>query len=153
MTPKSRNSTLLCNGSVNEFPAEMNTHATVELPILCNDEVNTLCNNTGIVRKMCFLLGPTWGYITRISGSWEIELRETLEMAVEDDWEQMTTESVEFRDASLAGYELGSRIELRTWGIRITECGLVELKVRQWREDFTYAIVPRYLECVTQFLC
>jgi hypothetical protein len=39
-------------------------------------------------------------------------------------------ESVEFRDASLPGYEFGSRgVELRNSGIRIIECSSVELKV------------------------
>jgi hypothetical protein len=32
-----------------------------------------------------FSVGPPRGYITRISGSLEIELRESLETAVEDD--------------------------------------------------------------------
>jgi hypothetical protein len=37
--------------------------------------------------------------------------------------------SVEFRDVSLPGYELGSKgIELRSCGIRIIECSSVELK-------------------------
>jgi hypothetical protein len=35
--------------------------------------------------KRCFLLGPTRGYITRITGQLELELRESLEMAVADD--------------------------------------------------------------------
>jgi hypothetical protein len=39
-------------------------------------------------------------------------------------------ESVEFRDASLPGYELGKRgIELRNSGIRIIACSSVKLKV------------------------
>jgi hypothetical protein len=38
--------------------------------------------------------------------------------------------SVEFRDAMLPGYELGSRgIELRNYGIGIIECSSAELKV------------------------
>jgi hypothetical protein len=44
---------------------------------------------------------------------------------------------------------LGS--EELNWGIRIIECSSVELKVWLWREDFTCAIVPRHMECVTQW--
>jgi hypothetical protein len=81
----------------------MNTHATIEeLPFLCNGEVNRY-NTRGIVRKMGFLLGPPRGYITRILDSWE-----RTEMAVEVELRRNCNESVEFRDASLAGYELGS---------------------------------------------
>jgi hypothetical protein len=42
-----------------------------------------------------FYVGPLRGYITRISGQLESELRKSLETAVEDDWEEMVTSSVE----------------------------------------------------------
>jgi hypothetical protein len=35
------------------------------------------------------MLGPTRGYITRNTAQLEIELRESLELAVEDDWEKI----------------------------------------------------------------
>jgi hypothetical protein len=39
--------------------------------------------------KLVFSVGPPLGYITRIPGELESELRESLEIAVEDDWEEM----------------------------------------------------------------
>jgi hypothetical protein len=50
------------------------------------------------------------------------ELRGSLETVVEE--RRTCNESVEFRDASLPGYELGSR-----GSVRFIECSSVELKV------------------------
>jgi hypothetical protein len=56
-------------------------------------------------------------------------------------------EPVEFPDAGLPGHELGSR------GDELRHQNYWELKVWLWREDFTCAVVPRYLECVIQWDC
>jgi hypothetical protein len=40
MTPEYRNSSLLGNGD-KQVPAKVYTHTTIELPFLCNGEVNT----------------------------------------------------------------------------------------------------------------
>jgi hypothetical protein len=37
------------------------------------------------------MLGPTRGYITRITGQLGLELRQSLETAVEDDGEEITS--------------------------------------------------------------
>jgi hypothetical protein len=55
--------------------------------------------------------------------------------------------SVEFRDASLPGYERGSR------GVQVSELlSEVQLRVESkgCEEKTTCAVVPRYLECGTQ---
>jgi hypothetical protein len=41
MTPESKNSSLLGNGSVNRFPQIYTNATTEELPFLCNGEVTT----------------------------------------------------------------------------------------------------------------
>jgi hypothetical protein len=42
----------------------------------------TTPNNGTIVERLCFLWGPSLGYITRITGQLELKLRETLELEV-----------------------------------------------------------------------
>jgi hypothetical protein len=69
----------------------MNMHATIEeLPFLCTGKVTHLYINRGLLRKWCFLRGLTPDYITRTPGQLESELRESLEMAVDDDGEGKT---------------------------------------------------------------
>jgi hypothetical protein len=61
------------------------------------------------IEELCFLCGPYQGVIKR------------------------TKKSIGFLDASLPGYELGSRgIELRNWGVRITECSSSRLSAVTW---------------------
>jgi hypothetical protein len=100
-------------------------------------------HNCQIVIAKYLVMSPRWGSIPRITDWLTVSHNVTL---------TLTSESVEFRDASLPVYELGSRkVESRNWGIRIIECSSVELKVWRRREDFTCAIVPRNLECVIQW--
>jgi hypothetical protein len=42
----------------------------------------TTYNNGTVVERRCFLCGPPRSYITRITGQLELELRESLELAV-----------------------------------------------------------------------
>jgi hypothetical protein len=90
MTPENQNSLLLGNYSVERFPRERTLTLTIELLFLCNGEVN----NRGILRKQRFMLGPPWGYMTRISGQLREFLRESLETATGDDWEEMEREEL-----------------------------------------------------------
>jgi hypothetical protein len=72
-------------------------------------------------------------------------------------WEEI----VEFRDASLQGYELGTRGRELSRVSGVGSCQVTmessefswELKVQQWKEDFTCVVVQWYLECVIQWDC
>jgi hypothetical protein len=77
--------------------------------------------------ELCFLCGPCWRVIKRRGRSFK---------------------SVEFRDTSLPGYELGSKgIEMRNWGIRIIECNLMEFKVWLRRELYVCYSTTIYGVC------
>jgi hypothetical protein len=71
----------------------------------------------------------------------------------EDRLSQSSFEMPACQDVSLGAEKSRDGIELRNCGIRVTECGSVEMKVWLWREDFTCALVSRYLECVIQWDC
>jgi hypothetical protein len=69
MTPESRNSSLLRNGSVKKFPAEMNTYPTIEgRPLLSNELVNMF--SVGSDPRLC-----------KEGGQLRLKFRESLEMA------------------------------------------------------------------------
>jgi hypothetical protein len=73
-----------------------------------------------------FLLGSPRGYKTRISGS--CDRTEGVSWDGSRRWlrRDRNWQSVEFRDASLPGYVLGSRgVQLRNWGIKIIEISVI----------------------------
>jgi hypothetical protein len=88
MTPESRNSLLLGNGSLNIFPRKR-TRATTEEPV--SKQQIGKNTTTGVLLETVFSVGGRpRGNIARISGSWETDWRESLEAAVEEDGEEKT---------------------------------------------------------------
>jgi hypothetical protein len=94
-------------------------------------------------------INPRWGSTPRLTDWLTVSRRVTLTLTL-----TLTFESVEFRNASLPGYELGNgEIELRNWGVRFIERNSVQPAVGLWREGFMCAVVQWYLECVIQWDC
>jgi hypothetical protein len=80
MTPESRNSSLLGNGSANTFPRKR-TRATIEEPA---SEQRIGKHTIEVLLETVFSMGAAPIVYNEDLGSCGIELRESLEMAVED---------------------------------------------------------------------
>jgi hypothetical protein len=79
MTPESRNSSLLGNGSLNN-PAEANArnNRIAVFPVVsaalittqrCGKNISAVVNQQSTIEEAVFSVSPPRGYITRISGS------------------------------------------------------------------------------------